>query len=51
MVKRNPNEGLAKVYWVIGIIVIGFLVLGGVLWWYDAYLSHEAAQSAGQGRT
>ncbi|MBX6353383.1 MAG: hypothetical protein IRZ10_08590 [Thermoflavifilum sp.] len=45
--KDNPNEGLAKVYWVIGIIVIGLLVLAGILWWYDAYLLHEVAEHGG----
>jgi uncharacterized membrane protein YqiK len=39
--KQDANKGLAKMYWVLGIIIILFFVLGGILWWYDKYLIVE----------
>jgi uncharacterized membrane protein YqiK len=44
--KQDANKGLAKMYWVLGIIIILFFVLGGILWWYDKYLIHEIHEHA-----
>ncbi|WP_155836084.1 hypothetical protein [Alicyclobacillus herbarius] len=44
--KQDANKGLAKLYWVLGIIVVLFFALGAVLWWYDDYIIHEHATAA-----
>ncbi|MCL6633282.1 MAG: hypothetical protein K6T63_11705 [Alicyclobacillus herbarius] len=44
--KQDANKGLAKLYWVLGIIVVLFFALGAVLWWYDDYIIREHATAA-----
>ncbi|WP_157076323.1 hypothetical protein [Alicyclobacillus kakegawensis] len=44
--KQDANKGLAKLYWVLGIIIVVFFALGAILWWYDDYIIHEHATLA-----
>lgn len=34
----RANEGLSLVAWVVIITFIVLMILGGVLWWWDAYI-------------